>query len=111
MASGPARRSEMFHKIVAELERRRWTTDAIVELLERYPNGIAEKYRGRVRQEVERSYGKVATAAPPAAGTGPAFGGSARRRRVQAPRRITSSRPSVSWREGCRKSPGRLPKR
>jgi hypothetical protein len=70
---GPGARSETFHKIIAELERRRWTTDAIVELLERYPNGIAEKYRGRVRQEVERSYGKVATATPPAASTGPAF--------------------------------------
>jgi hypothetical protein len=43
-----------------------------VELLERYPDGIAEKYRGRLRQEVERSYGKVAAGTGPAAGAAPA---------------------------------------
>jgi hypothetical protein len=55
-------RSELFHKVIANLERRNWTIDAIVELFEHYPDGIAEKYHGRVRQEVERSYGKIAGA-------------------------------------------------
>ena len=101
-AAPGADRSEVFHKVIADLERRRWTTDAIVELLERYPNGIAEKYQGRVRQEVERSYGKVATGAAPAACAGPApAAGSAAGR--QAPRRTMSSRPSVS-------SPGSYPR-
>jgi hypothetical protein len=67
-------RSELFHKVIANLERRNWTIDAIVELLERYPNGIAEKYHGRVRQEVERSYGKIAAGTVPAAGAAPAAG-------------------------------------
>jgi hypothetical protein len=71
-AAPGADRSEVFHKVIADLERRRWTTDAIVKLLERYPNGIAGKYQGRVRQEVERSYGKVAGGAPPAVCAGPA---------------------------------------
>jgi hypothetical protein len=69
-------RSELFHKVIAALERRNWTTDAIVELFERYPDGIAEKYRGRVRQEVERSYGKVALGPAPTAGAGPVPGAS-----------------------------------
>jgi RepB DNA-primase from phage plasmid len=69
-------RSELFHKVIANLERRNWTTDAIVELFERYPDGIAEKYRGRVRQEVERSYGKVAVGPKPAA-SAPAASGAA----------------------------------
>jgi hypothetical protein len=67
-------RSELFHKVIANLERRNWTTDAIVELFERYPDGIAEKYRGRIRQEVERSYGKIAAGTVPAAGAAPAAG-------------------------------------
>ena len=67
-----ADRSKLFHKVVSELQRRNWTLDAIVVLLERYWDGIAEKYRGRVRQEVERSYSKVMIGAAPAASTGPA---------------------------------------
>ena len=36
--------------------------EAITELLEKYPNGIAEKYAKRLRQEVDRSYAKFAKA-------------------------------------------------
>ena len=72
--AGPgADRSKVFHDVVAQLRRRNWTVDAIVELLEKYPDGIAKKYAKRLRKEVERSYGKVAAGtAPPAASTGPA---------------------------------------
>ena len=66
-------RSTVFHSVVAQLERRHWTIDAIVALLEKYPNGIAQKYIKRLRKEIERSYGKVAGAgtATPNIGVGP----------------------------------------
>ena len=68
-----ADRSKVFHDVVAQLRAAKWTADAIVALLERYPDGIAKKYAKRLRKEVERSYGKVAAGtAPPAASTGPA---------------------------------------
>jgi RepB DNA-primase from phage plasmid len=53
-------RSAAFHSVVAQLKRRHWSAEAIVDLLEKYPNGIAAKYSGRLREEVERSYGKHA---------------------------------------------------
>ena len=53
-------RSAAFHSGVARLKRRRWSAQAIAALLEKYPNGIASKYIGRLREEVERSYGKHA---------------------------------------------------
>jgi hypothetical protein len=53
-------RSAAFHSVVALLKKRRWSTEGIVGLLEKYPNGIACKYIGRLREEVERSYGKHA---------------------------------------------------
>jgi hypothetical protein len=52
-------RSDQFHHTVGWLKDYGWTRDSIVELLERYPVGIAAKYAGRVRAEVERSFGKV----------------------------------------------------
>jgi RepB DNA-primase from phage plasmid len=70
-AAPGADRSGVFHKIIADLERRHWTVDAITELFERYPNGIAEKYRGRVRKEVERSYNKISSAASTTATAAP----------------------------------------
>ena len=107
--AGPgADRSKVFHDVVAQLRRRNWTVDAIVALLERYPDGIAKKYVKRLRKEVERSYGKVAAgAAPPAAGTGPASAAAGSCAREQAPLRTTSSRPSASLPESCRRSPRR----
>ena len=56
-----ADRSKVFHNVVAQLERRHWTIDAIVELLERYPRRDRREVLKRLRKEVERSYGKVAT--------------------------------------------------
>jgi hypothetical protein len=56
--SGIEDRSAVFHSVVARLKRRRWSVEAIVALFERYPNGIAHKYLGRIRAEVERSYDK-----------------------------------------------------
>jgi RepB DNA-primase from phage plasmid len=62
--SAPGTRSDAFHAVVRELWLRNWTLEAIVALLEKYPNGIAEKYAGRVTVEAKRSYDKfVAEAA------------------------------------------------
>src|SRR5260370_27327517 len=58
-----ADRSALFHSVVAQLKRRRWSIEAIAALLEKYPDGIAKKYIKRVRKEVERSYAKVANGA------------------------------------------------
>jgi hypothetical protein len=55
-------RSTTFHSVIAQLKKRRWSVDAIVALLEKYPNGIGRKYAGRLRDEVERSYVKVNSA-------------------------------------------------
>ena len=52
-------RSALFHKVTKELWLRHWTVEAIIELLEKYPKGIAEKYYPkRLRAEVKRSYNK-----------------------------------------------------
>jgi len=56
-------RSAAFHSVVARLKKRRWSVEAIAALLEKYPNGIASKYIGRLREEVERSYNKHAVSA------------------------------------------------
>ena len=117
-AAPGADRSEVFHKVVADLERRHWTTDAIVELLERYPGGIAEKYQGRVRQEVERSYGKIAATVPrlrlvPVPLWRLVRQARLRRqvlRRVRAPH-ITSFRLSVSSPGSCPRSPQQIAQR
>jgi hypothetical protein len=37
----PPNRSTLFHSVVAQLERRHWTIDAIAALLEKYPKRIA----------------------------------------------------------------------
>jgi AAA domain/RepB DNA-primase from phage plasmid/IclR helix-turn-helix domain len=52
-------RSYVFFNVVLALKRLAWTTDAITALLEQHPNGIAAKYTGRLRQEVERVYSKI----------------------------------------------------
>jgi hypothetical protein len=74
-----ADRSALFHSVVAQLKRRRWSVDAIVALLEKYPDGIAHKYGKRLRGEVERSYAKVGNGTAqigttPGVGTGTAPG-------------------------------------
>ena len=52
-------RSGLFHHVVGELKKRRWTVEQIHALLEKYPNGVAAKYRGRLADEIRRSYDKV----------------------------------------------------
>jgi hypothetical protein len=52
-------RSALFQSVISQLKRRNWSIDAIVELLEKYPNGIAAKYKKRLRKEVGRSYNKA----------------------------------------------------
>jgi RecA-family ATPase len=52
-------RSYVFFNVVLALKRLAWSSDAITALLEQHPDGIAAKYTGRLRQEVERVYGKV----------------------------------------------------
>jgi hypothetical protein len=59
--AGADDRSAVFHSVIAQLKKRRWNVDAIVALLEKYPNGIAQKYIGRIREEVRRSYDKFAS--------------------------------------------------
>jgi hypothetical protein len=58
--AGADDRSAVFHSVIAQLKKRRWGVDAIVALLERYPDGIAQKYLGRLHEEVQRSYDKFA---------------------------------------------------
>jgi hypothetical protein len=73
-------RSGLFHRVVGELKKRKWTLDQIHALLDKYPGGIAAKYHGRVRDEIGRSYGKVENGstvpapAPPAPFVGPGGG-------------------------------------
>jgi putative DNA primase/helicase len=52
-------RSGLFHRVVAELKKRKWTVEQIHALFERYPGGVGAKYATRLREEVERSYKKV----------------------------------------------------
>src|SRR5262249_31573508 len=52
-------RSALFHSVVGKLKRRQWTVEVIAALLEKYPGGVAQKYVGRIREEVKRSYTKV----------------------------------------------------
>ena len=51
-------RSAEFHSVIGRLKKRHWSIDTIVALLEKYPDGIAQKYVGRIREEVERSFNK-----------------------------------------------------
>jgi hypothetical protein len=55
-------RSAEFFKVVAKLKRKFWPLDAIVALFEKYENGIACKYRGRIREETKRCWDKIESA-------------------------------------------------
>ena len=70
-------RSGLFHRVVGELKKRKWTIEQTHALLEKYPNGVAAKYTKRLREEVERSYGKVENGGVAPAGSGSAAGGGA----------------------------------
>jgi AAA domain len=54
-----ADRSHAFWNVLVVLKADGWTVDGIVALLDRYPNGIAAKYRGRLQREVERVFSKI----------------------------------------------------
>jgi DNA-binding transcriptional ArsR family regulator len=56
---GKRDRSFVFFNVMVALKRLGFTVDGIVDLLDRYPDGIAKKYEGRLRQEVERVYLKI----------------------------------------------------
>jgi hypothetical protein len=70
-------RSGLFHRVVGELKKRKWTIEQTHALLEKCPNGVAAKYTKRLREEVERSYGKVENGGVAPAGSGSAAGGGA----------------------------------
>jgi AAA domain/RepB DNA-primase from phage plasmid len=52
-------RSSAFWNVVKVLKADGWTITGIVTLLDRFPNGIAVKYRGRLQREVERVWAKL----------------------------------------------------
>jgi hypothetical protein len=51
-------RSELFQAVVWHLAAKGKVVEEIVAELERHPHGIGEKYTGRLREEVARSYSK-----------------------------------------------------
>src|SRR5262249_3488529 len=53
-------RSYVFYNVVMALKADGWTSAGIFALLDRYPKGIASKYRGRLQREVERTWAKLA---------------------------------------------------
>ena len=52
-------RSDQFMHAVGWLKDRGWSVDDIERLLEQHPEGIAAKYKGRLRREIERCFGKA----------------------------------------------------
>jgi hypothetical protein len=62
-------RSHAFWNVMLVLKRMGWSIDGIAALLERYPNGIAAKYTGRLHDEVKRAYDKIKHKPTPAAPT------------------------------------------
>ena len=51
-------RSEHFHHAIGWLKDLGYSPDSIEALLAKNPNGIAQKYNGRLREEIDRSYSK-----------------------------------------------------
>jgi hypothetical protein len=52
-------RSHAFWNVIRTLKDCGFSVDGVIALLEKYPGGIARKYIGRLRQEVERVYNKL----------------------------------------------------
>jgi P4 family phage/plasmid primase-like protien len=52
-------RGRILWNIVRTLREDGWTVAGIVALLERYPDGIAKKYKGRLQREIERVWDKL----------------------------------------------------
>lgn len=57
-------RSDQFHRAVAWCKTEGLTHDAALALFEAHPNGVAQKYNGRLRGEFARSWGKADESAP-----------------------------------------------
>jgi hypothetical protein len=55
----PGQRSSQFHHAVGWLKQLNYSPDAIEQMLASNPAGIAEKYAGRLRQEVDRCFRKT----------------------------------------------------
>lgn len=53
-----ADRSGKFLRVVAELKGSGWPQEAVISLFEKYPEGVAAKYAGRIPEETERVYHK-----------------------------------------------------
>lgn len=53
-------RSVAFHHAVCWLKAEGWSINQIEVLMTAHPNGVADKYSGRVRPEIERSWSKAA---------------------------------------------------
>jgi hypothetical protein len=64
-------RSYVFYNVVMALKADGWTAPGIFTLLDRYPKGIASKYRGRLQREVERTWEKLARGRSSQAGQQP----------------------------------------
>jgi RecA-family ATPase len=59
---GPAAgsdRSDEFFDVIRDLKISGWKIDDIVALFERHPDGVATKYKTRIRAETERCYNKI----------------------------------------------------
>jgi hypothetical protein len=52
-------RSEQFFRVIRALKDLGWQPQAIEDLLLRYRDGIAQKYSGRLKKEVERAFEKT----------------------------------------------------
>jgi hypothetical protein len=63
--TGSSDRSLAFFNVMRVLKPLGFTVDGVVNLLERYPNGIAQKYIKRLRPEIERIYNKLNQGPPP----------------------------------------------
>jgi len=59
VASDNDDRSKKFFGVVASLKKKFWPLDAIVAIFEKYPDGIASKYKGRIREETRRVFDKI----------------------------------------------------
>ena len=55
----PLQRSEAFHSVVWRLGNAGLSINEIEQTLAAHPSGIAKKYEGRLRREIERSFGKL----------------------------------------------------
>ena len=63
------KRSEEFHHAVGWLKQLGWSAEQVIQELGRNPGGIALKYTGRLREEVERCWLKLGTAIALTAGS------------------------------------------